>query len=317
MASKLTIAFLAVFLFAGNIFAEDITPENAKKILDKALKLQKTRTYTATTSSGEGKFKRTQKIFQKLNPDGTTYKRIETKRKNSTRVSIKNDSGIFSFKKDSGVAIKSNYNTDGDHINYDDLATYKGKTGYHGKISCYIVRKSIIFNKNLYPRFLKYLTTDYEKKLNDSQREKMFNETFIALAVYHIGQADNFIYATTYYDHHGKLKLKSSLKNVNLTPKFDDVIFKLPVNQEIIIANNLSEFMSARKKIKIIEYKKIIPKTKKKARKRNELGIGARISSYFDSNFNSISSMLSAILFWSAMGLLVFAGIYKWKCSRR
>jgi len=49
MTSKLIIAFLSVSLLINNLYAENITPKRAKDILGKALKSQKTRSFTGSS----------------------------------------------------------------------------------------------------------------------------------------------------------------------------------------------------------------------------------------------------------------------------
>ncbi len=305
MVAKLTIAFLAVFLFAGNIFAEDMTPENAKKILDKALKLQKTRSFTATTSRGEGKSRITQKIFQKLNPDGTTYKRIETKNTINTYIYIKNDSGRFEVYENSKIAVKSDYNTK--FMNYDDFAKYTIKSGSFNSIPCYIISRTVKPSKALAERHIKLFP-------NRRHKIKRFLKNYPALLIYYIGKDNLFIYSRSAYYPNGRQVSKSYYKNVILNPKLADNVFQIPMDYQIKVAKNAKQDSAITGKI--LEKgtdKRLKVKLKARLIKHNSPGILTKTVYYFDSNFNSISSIISTILFWSAISLLIFIGIYKWK----
>lgn len=246
MTSKLSLAFFSVLLLANNIFAKNVTSKEAKNILAKALKLQKTRSFAATKSSGEGKI--FQKIFQRLNSDGTTYKRVEIKCSVlPTRLFIKNDSGRFDIFENLNIALKSNFEQT--FMDYDKYASYTIKTGVYKKIPCYIINKKIEANEDTFQIFIKGLPDALKKGRTPKQLKRDFEDSFFAVIVYHIGKEDSFIYSVAFYTINGKLSSENSYKTVNLNPKLSDSLFVVPSNSSIEIANNFSQYLKKDKEL--------------------------------------------------------------------
>lgn len=136
MRFKLTITVILLGLSANNIFAETISTREAKEILLKAQKLQKTRTYTAESISGKSIIK----IYQRLNRDGTTYRRIEAKFKNKISLSLVNENGYFQISGYSpNIAIKYDFDRNSSKLNFGNNANYKGENGLCDNIPCYII----------------------------------------------------------------------------------------------------------------------------------------------------------------------------------
>ena len=239
MITRLTIAFLSVFLLVSNIFAKSMTPKEAKIILDKALKLQETRSFTASSSSGEGKSKTIVNVFQKLNKDGSTCRRIDgIAAPKLTHITIKNTEGLFEFFSGSNIAIKIAYKYK--YKKYNKGIKYKIKTGYYQKIPCYIITKKNPCNEDSFAFFIENGAKKFTERNIDELRSLYFRRC-IVLKIYYIGENDNFIYKKLQYDKNGKLKSTFQYENVNLSPLINDNIFNIPKNYKIKIARTHKE----------------------------------------------------------------------------
>lgn len=239
MISRLTIAFLSIFLLGSNALGENLTPEQAKTILDKALKLQETRSYTSVTPGGEGIFRKTQKVFQKLNSDGSTYRRIETIGVRINILSIKNSEGLFYIFGNSNIALKTAYEYK--YKKYDKGIKYEIKTGYYKKIPCYIITQKIPCNEDSFALFMKNEAKEHIERNGDKLRAWYFKHC-IPVKVYYIGKNDNFIYKKLKYDKSGKLHSEFSIDNVNLNPVINDNIFQIPPDCKITICKTQEEY---------------------------------------------------------------------------
>ena len=240
MTSRLTVAFISIFLLASHAWGENLTPEQAKSILDKALSLQETRSYTSVTPIGEGNTKITRKIFQKLNSDGSTYRRIESTSPVTTILSIKNAEGLFYIYGNSNIAVKIAYKYK--YEDYDKGIKYEIKTGYYKKLPCYIITQKIPCNEDSFAFFMKNKAKRLVEHNEDKLRSRYFKNC-IVLNVYYIGKNNNFVYKKLSYDKNGKLHSKTSCDNVNVNPVIDDNIFKIPPNCKIKIAKTLKEYI--------------------------------------------------------------------------
>ena len=261
--SKLIIVFLSVFVLTSHASAKSMTSREAKEILDKALKLQETRSYTSVTPRGEGDTKRTQKVFQKLKSDGSTYRRIETIGLHINILDIKNAEGLFYIFGDSNIALKIAFKYKYDK--YDKGIKYEIKTGYYKKIPCYIITQKIPCNEDSFAFFMENGAKRLTERNKDKLRSWYFKNSAV-LKVYYIGGKDSFIYKKLSYYKNGKLHSKTSYDNVNLNPVIDDNIFKLPPNCKIKIGRTPEEYRKIERDI----IHKLVAKTASKLRKKKK-----------------------------------------------
>ncbi len=308
MISKLTIAFLAVFLFAGNIFAEDMTPENVKKILKKARKKQENISYKCTKVIGTGKNKQTITIYNKVYPDGTSsyrYEAVYDKASSPAYLVIRNNFGSFQIM--GKVAIKKLFK---EGLSKKELAerernaTYSCKEGSYRGIHCYIVNQKITPSEEKYRNFMKFEIKNGE--MSRAQLREIFEKNFPVLRIFYIGKKDEFIYKTTSFNIRGKKIGSFDRGIVILNPFLDDRLFLIPEDSTIKIAKTFKDFIKINTKIIVqkIKEKRRLSKGKQLVKQSN-LGLWEKMSSYIDNNLNSISSILSKILFWGAMTLIL------------
>lgn len=244
MTSRLTVVFLSTFFLSTfflliNISAKESNSEKAKRILDKALKLQETRSYTSVTYSGEGKRKTTTKVFQKLNNDGSTYRRIEgIAAPKLTHITIINTEGLFYLYSGSNIAVKIGYKYK--YKKYDKGIKYEIQTGYFQKNPCYIITQKIPCNKDSFAFYMKTKAKMFLGRNIDELRSRYFKNC-IVLKIYYIGKNNNFIYNSLKYNKNGKLSSTLPYENVNLNPVLNDNIFNIPKNHRIKIARTQKE----------------------------------------------------------------------------
>ena len=216
-----------------------MTSKEAKEILDKALKLKETRSYTGIIYSGKGKRRRTLKVFQKLNPDGSTCRRLESTFEPKWQlITIVNAEGSFEIFSGSNIVIKKGYKYK--PKKYDKGIKYEIKTGYYQKIPCYIITQKIPCNEDSFAFYMKTKNKMFPERNEDELRSRYFKRC-IVLKVYYIGKNDNFIYNKFYYNNKGKLDLNLPYENVNLNPVINDNVFNIPPNHIIKIAKTMKE----------------------------------------------------------------------------
>ena len=265
--TKSIVVFLSVMLLGNSILGENLTAEQAENILNKALKLQETRSYTSVTPIGKDKSKIISKVFQKLNSDGITYRRGESIGLHVTVLSIENSEGLFYIYGNSNVAVKLAFKYK--YKDYDKGIKYEIKKGYYKKIPCYIITQKIPCNEDSFAFFMKNKAKAHIERNKDKLRSWYFKRC-VVLKIYYIGEKDNFIYKKLSYYKNGKLHTETLYDNVNLNPVINDNLFKLPPNCKIKIARTPQETIKIERDIAYKIVNNIRRELRKKKKRKNE-----------------------------------------------
>ena len=323
------------------MMAESITSKDPAGILRTALKNKKRLNYKLTALKRYPKLHLTtvEYFYNKANPDGTNYTKFKEYAKkggiagNDGLTIIKNADGLFYIH--SGNVHKLNYEELVREFARKDLptqreaATYKLKKTKLNGVSCYKISKKVEPDSAAFENYKDFFPDWYVRKNRDKLKAE-FKEKFPILQIYYIDRWKLLPRKYEFYNMRAKKIYEYTYQKIKLLKEMDNKLFEIPVDSHIIICNNYDEYNDfsteiVRKtlkdytKTKVFKAAKERSKERKKrqeARRANQPGILTKIGSFINSHLNSISSIVSAVLFWLAIGLFVFVGVYKWKAKR-
>lgn len=295
----------------GNIYAN---PDSgyAKNILEEALQLQKSRTFTAIQN--DDKFNIV--ISRRLNNDGTTYYRRETISTNSKlknpSIELRNEYGTFSISSIAGrFALKYDYHQVDPwewYYIYDRYAIdTMSQTTYHG-IRCYLIQKKILFKDGYYSIYRRFAQNNFTSLPTWCNRAT-FKAAFPSVMEFYVGEKDKFIYARKVFNPTGRLLGEINFRDVVINPVIKDSVFKLPSQvtiQPVSSRKNCIEVLSHNTKQAASEYAKSRLKIAPKPNRGNESNV---LSECFWNHCNLLSCLLAGL----AILILVAVAIVKGK----
>ena len=311
------IVVLALFL-CTNVPAETLTAEEAKTISLMAQKMQNTRTYTYKEDKKEDYY--IQYFYQRLNKDGTVYSRRESiSKKDNSRLSsnVNNKDGTFEYTEmGGGQTMQFMYKvnvalTNNDYHN--EHGSFSGVSGDYMGIPCYIITRKAFPDNFSYRMFEKC----YRTNESENDFKKFYRSLFPAMQINYIGRQDKFIYKTVSYNPDGKLfgLREFNPAFLNLDPDIPDHIFELTSaeSSNLKTVNNIAQRMDTFDET-LSKEGRITAKQKKQQSSPGYIIKSVKtITAGIDDNFSTITSVLSTILFWLAIGLFGLAAFYKWK----
>ena len=154
-------------------------------------------------------------------------------------------------------------------------------------------------------------------KDNPKELEQEFKQQFPVVQIYYIDKIKFLPCKYEFYNANAEKIYEHTYHGIELLNKVDDKLFEIPADSHIMVFNSYKEYKDNMNEItsKVVkDYTKTEAiKIAERAKRARQPGILSAVASYIDTNFNSISSILATVLFWVAMGLFTFAGIYKWK----
>lgn len=237
--NKVWFALVTGSLLTFNLPADD----EAKKIWDRASENIKNVTFTATTSTGAGKFKITQKMFQLKNPDGSVFRRLETSNPSgSTTLTITNLTGKYEINPGKKKILKIDYKPEKELPELSEYASYELKSGSYDNVDCYVVTRRIAENPQVLDKLEKWVAP-IMKTTNKEELRKAVLRSFPAVNIYYIGKDNDFLYCREYYSFSGRFIGKVAYKNVKIGGKIDKSLFELPVGYSTEYAYTGAEFL--------------------------------------------------------------------------
>lgn len=334
MLGGIAICFLAVLAMA-----ETASDNNPADILATALRNKTRLNYrlTAVKSAPELYMTVDESYYNQALPDGTNNTRYEEKAKEGgvpggdTFTVIKNAEGMFRIH--TGHVYKLNFEEVEKGFTFKDMPTqgesadYKIQDDTVGGHDCYRITKRIKPDAAAFENYKKFLPEWYVRK-NQSQLKNECKEQFPVVQVYYIDKKKLLPWKYEFYNIGGKKVFAQEFQKIDVLDKISPDLFTIPPDANVQIYNDPDNYEKASKeavfevvkehiKTKSVEVlKKEFQKKQEDARKDAGPGLTAGISSYIDANFNSIIPILSTVLFWLAMGLFAFVGIYKF-CRRK
>ena len=291
---KITIVLLGLIGFAMN----SILAQDAATILMTGLDNNKVLTYKAFTWK-DSTHKDATVFYNCANPDGTFW----------CRLGDLNDTSSFYIDKGNGVfqilgktAIKAPFVT---LHNYrlsaiGEQADYSLKSSFFHNRSCYVVTKRIVPDDGRFSLFMQFRATDSIAKESLAKQRAMFEHLFPTVEIYYIGKSDNFIYAHAYYNVHGEKIDEHHWDVVEFNPVLTEDFFTIPSHATVYNPKGIDEFV----KVHIKTLDKEFPGHRTVAEKP---GLSRNLINVIDDNFESVTSILSRILFWASIGCVVVA----------
>jgi hypothetical protein len=214
--------------------------QEAKEIYKRGKENMKKMSYKATFYEPGG----TSITYNKYNPDGTIYSRVEAKFDEfPPYLAIKNNDGEYIIY--GNTALKANFQKTTEMSEEGEQAEYSLAEGHHSNIPCYIVTKKTKPDEGRYNSFIKSFSgVNYLIISGDSTEElrERFEKTFPATEICYIGKNDGFTYKQIRYNVHGKKQYSPSYDKVELNPFLDDNLFKISDNLTVIVANTPIEY---------------------------------------------------------------------------
>ena len=225
--------------------------EEAKAILEKAIKVQQTTTFSAIIASGAGEMKVEQKIIQFQNSDGIVSRRIETRNAVDGELSLhlENERGKYDVFPEQKKVIKLNFSREDEEPNYFEFALFEMKHGQISGHSCYIITSKIEDSPDVFAAFSDVVKSTAQVPMSNSHCKQIFLKVFPAVSVYYIGKDDFFIYSSEHFTFDGKSKGRVVFSNVNFHPSINASIFEIPPDYSVEYVNNGKDYIAVRHKI--------------------------------------------------------------------
>lgn len=329
----IAICFLTVLVMA------EITPDKSPaEILATALRNKTHLTYKLTAVKNYPQLYLTtvESYYNQAQPDGTNNTRYEEKAKEGgvpggdTFTIIKNAEGAFRIH--SGNVYKLNFEEVEKGFAFKDMPTqgesaeYKMEEDTVAGNDCYKITKRVNPDSAAFENYKKFLPEWYVRK-NQSNLKNECKEQFPVVQVYYIDKKKLLPWKYEFYNISGRNIFTQAYQKMEILSKISPELFAIAPNASVLIYNNpddyskacdeaVSQVIKENIKTKSVE---VIKKEYQKAQARAlhaGSGIMSGIGSYIDSHFSSISSILSTFLFWLAMAMFAFVGIYKF-CKRK
>ena len=326
------------------MMAESDLGNNPADILSVALKNKKRLNYKLTTvkTYPELHLKTTEYFYNKANPDGTNYTRYEEHAKeggvsgSDGLTVIKNAEGEFHVH--SGNVYKLNYEKEEKGFAEKDLPTegetaeYKLEDAEVNGNPCYKITKRVKPDYAALENYKKFLPEWYVRENQSRLKEECKNQ-FPVVQIYYIDKQKLLPWKYDFYNISAKKIFTHEYQKIEILKNIGDELFGRPRNSPVLVFDNPEKYSKASNEavVKIVEENiknRTLKVVKKELREQQENdrkkqikgpGITGEIGSYIDSNFNTITSILSTVLFWVSVGLFAFVGIYKFrkrKCAK-
>jgi outer membrane lipoprotein-sorting protein len=262
-ARTINFSILIAFLFITSLFSysQEDSSKKAEGILAKASEAVAKMTFKSRSIQKTVGVQKniTTNIYQKSNPDGTVWIKVESIKENEKKenevisVFLQNDEGMFFIA--GKIAVKLAYmntlqNNMMNNMGQVPLAVNGNSVKYslvekeHNGIPCYVVdvktTNTIETDKEILEATKKSLPDDI-KKILDEQNINL-SAMMPSVVVYYIGKNDNFVYSMRNYNSKGKLISQINYENVELNVKLDDNLFEIPKGLEVKVANSINEY---------------------------------------------------------------------------
>lgn len=254
--------------FFCNSYA-NYTSGQVKSILEDALHLQETRTFTAVQEDDKLDIQ----ISQRQNSDGSTYYRKESITQNGIlkkpSIVLVNAKGSFYISSISGqYAIKRDYhdvNAFEWYYIYDQYASYAMKEITYNDMPCYVIQKKVPFDDFYYSLYMQFAKNNFQT-LPKWIGKKSFKAGFPNVMLFYIGKDNKFIYTIKVYNPSGKLLIELNYKNVVINPIIKDSVFTLPSNVTVRPVSSREDYIDVSTEI----VKQTAPDTIKEIRKTHK-----------------------------------------------
>ena len=234
---------------------------------------------------------------------------------------IKNGDGIFN--NCIGETYKQNYENKESFAIKDlptigEIAEYELSNASVKNIPCYKITKRVKLNSAAFENYKKFLPEWYVRKHN-KELEREFKQHFPTVQIYYVDREMILPRKYEFYNAGGEKVYDFAYDGIELLKEVDNKFFKIPNSSSVkffYTPDEVGAFLDP-KISKLVQNDKRLVAIRKaaqeKEKRKNGPGISDKIYSYADTNFDSMTSILATVLFWVAMGLFAFAGIYKWK----
>ena len=318
----------------------EITPDKSPaEILATALRNKTRLTYKLTTVKNDPQLylKTMEYYYNQANPNGTNNTRCEEQATEGgvpggdKFVIINNSEGTFRIH--SGNVYKLGFEEVEKGFAFKDMPTqgesaeYKMAEDTVAGNSCYKITKRVKPDWAAFENYKKFLPQWYVRKNQNSLRAEC-KEHFPVVQVYYIDKKKLLPWKYEFYNITGGKIFTQEYQKMELLSKIDPELFTIAQNVSVLNYDNpdnyskdcnkaVIQIVKENIKTKSLEtIKKEYRKAEENAMQVNRPGIISGVGSYIDSNFSSITSILSVILFWFSVALFAFVGIYKFRMRK-
>lgn len=227
--------------------------EKAQKILEKAGKtMTEMKGFSAKTENvTQSGRKMISTMYQRNNPDGTIFMRMETGGAKNPMTFISNNKGKWYII--GNTAIKMSYMTKmqadamanvGQLPKIQNETKYSIKNGKINDIKCFVVTSKLSEEqiKATAEIAMKAIPEDMKKMMKKMNQPIDMAAKIPSTTKHYIGKKDYFIYSTENYNKNGNKISQMTYVDVKLNVEPDEKLFQIPENMEVKIAKTVMEF---------------------------------------------------------------------------
>ena len=253
MLKRMAFSLFLILLSISLLPADEAASKKAAEIKTKSDEFMKNglKDYSATilTRSNMSGYlsETTARVYQKYNPDGSTFRRTETRLWNTDQIMLTNKEGSWTIK--GKVAQKNAYAGNPEESmklltqQFGSDAVYELEEKLYYEIPCYLIKVTSESAKTFILNIQKQAAEAVSEKIKKSMRNFNYEEVIPVSYGYLIGKDNYFLYATNGYNKNNELMSMAMYKDVKINTGLKDEVFDLPTGVEIKQAPTMEEML--------------------------------------------------------------------------